>query len=333
MTLPVILHLVDDTQPGGVTRLLDHIRSHPELAREGLHRIRKVKRGALSHGRCDADVIVSHLTVNWRGLPALMALRALHPATPLVHVEHSYTEGFTALNVPQKGRFLALLRTAYALFDRVVAVSHAQAAWMSARELVAPEALVTIRPTVDLSAFRALPAPQRRARVLGALGRLAPQKGFDILIEAFRAAPELDLELRVIGEGPERARLETLARGDARIRFVGHAADPVAAMGGLDAVAMPSRWEAFGIVASEARAAGRALLAAPVDGLRDHIEDGATAVPNLSIAEWREALRDLATREISALPDCASRRVEKDFVAGWSRLLSGLVTVLEAKAA
>ncbi|MCA0872932.1 glycosyltransferase [Seohaeicola saemankumensis] len=330
MTEQLIVHLVDDVTPGGVMRVLDHILTAPDLRRGARHILRRVDRVRVVSRRIEADMIVSHLSVNWRGLPHLIALRAMHPDVPLLHVEHSYTQAFTALNVPHKGRFHTLLRVAYALFDRVVAVSRAQGDWLAQRGLVDPDALRVIPSCVALERFRALPAPASR-RVIGAIGRLHRQKGFDTLIEAFRALPDPDLELHLHGDGPDRDLLRDLAGGDRRIRFRGHGGDPAAIMAEVDVVAMPSRWEAYGLVALEARAACRPLIVAPVDGLRDHIAAGATPVRGGGVAAWSTALRT-ATAAPST-PDARAPEAEAAFADAWQQLIGELVAPSRAAAA
>lgn len=122
MTRMRVLHLVDDTTAGGVMRVLEHITTSAGMARHACHSFRVIDRRRLTIGRMGADVIVSHLSISWRGLPLLFALRAANAGASLIHVEHSYTECFVASNVSGHGRYASLLRTAYALFDRVVAV-------------------------------------------------------------------------------------------------------------------------------------------------------------------------------------------------------------------
>ena len=323
MSKPQIVHLVDDTTPGGVMRVLDHILTAPGLGADADHSLRRVEKGTVMARRIEADVIVSHLSVNWRGLPHLIALRALHPDTPLVHVEHSYTEGFAALNVPHKGRFQTLLRVAFALFDRVVGVSRAQGDWLVNRGLVNPEALSVIRSCVALDGFRALPDPQVR-RVIGAIGRLHRQKGFDTLIAAFRALTDADIALHIHGDGPERDRLRDLAGADRRIRFFGHGGDPAAIMAQVDIVAIPSRWEAYGLVALEAQAARRPLLVSNVDGLRDHVATGATPVQNCSVAAWTAALRAELAAPRSGTAQQPAPWAEDAFATGWRQLIADL---------
>lgn len=293
--MPHVTHLIDDTTAGGVMRMLEFVQTDPALARLGPHRIVQVTPGRRPPQRFAGDIIVSHQTLSWRRLPWVLALRAAHADRPLIHVEHSYTEAFTALNVRSHRRFQALLRVSYAAFDRVVAVSAAQRAWLTGAGLVTADRLRVIPPAVDLAPFLALAPPAKAPRIIGAIGRLDRQKGFDTLIQAVLATQGPQLALHIFGDGGAGPELKAAAGGAARVVFRGHWADPVAAMASVDAVAMPSRWEAYGLAALEARAAGRPLLVAQVDGLADHAAAGAIAVP-AGVASWAAALDRLAQR-------------------------------------
>ena len=158
-------------------------------------------------------------------------------------------------------------------------------------------ALSVLRPQVDLCAFNALPSPDTSQRVIGAFGRLEPQKGFDVLIDAFRQCTLPEARLVIFGEGSERDHLEGLARGDARISFRGRCSDMPLAYSEVNVVAMPSRWEAFGLVAQEAQAAGRTVLASDIDGLSEqksaliHLQSG------LSAQTWSQRLQYLLTHQ------------------------------------
>lgn len=291
VTKPHVVHLIDDTTAGGVMRVLDYLTTSVDLAKDANHSVFRVRRGAVSLRSFKADMVVSHLSISWRALPALIALRAANPKTPLVHVEHSYTEAFVALNVRRRGRFQRLLKTAFALFNSVVAVSEAQGAWLQSSGFLPADKVVVIPSCVDLSAFKTLPAHTGPVKVLGAIGRLDAQKGFDVLINAFRQCSDAELRLHIYGVGEDEVRLRELANGDSRIIFKGFACDPVTAYAAVDAVIMPSRWEAYGLVAIEALCAGRILLCSDTDGLRDHIGGGAISVPDNTEEAWARQLR------------------------------------------
>ncbi|MFG6577524.1 glycosyltransferase [Sulfitobacter sp. 1A15333] len=327
MTRLRVVHLVDDTTAGGVMRVLDYITTAPDLIKDADHRLRSISRSHWLPERVQANVIVSNLAISWRALPMLMALRLMHPRTKLIHVEHSYTEQFVAVKVTHKKRFATLLRCAYRLFDKVVAVSQGQADWLKKSGAVKPQNLSVIQSCVDLSEFRKLPPPTTPLRVIGAIGRLDEQKGFDLLIKAFRQTTNPNIALHVYGEGAEKIKLQRLAKGDPRIEFKGFAAAPVTAMAAVDVVAMPSRWEAYGLVAIEALAARRPLLVSDIDGLHDHLERGATAVEAGSDLErWQTAIEQVTSpHHTEATPLAQPKNTPEDIYAtAWSKMLSTL---------
>jgi glycosyltransferase involved in cell wall biosynthesis len=122
--------------------------------------------------------------------------------------------------------------------------------------------------------FRAS-APEPRARwqtpsgqpLLLALGRLHPNKAFDVLLRALALTP--GAWLWIAGEGDEQGRLEALARdlGVAdRVRWLGWREDREALYAAADMVVLPSRSEPFGNVMLDAWAAARPLVAAAALG-------------------------------------------------------------------
>jgi glycosyltransferase involved in cell wall biosynthesis len=109
-------------------------------------------------------------------------------------------------------------------------------------------------------------------------------KGFDLLIEAFaRATLDHDIRLVIAGDGPERDRLreqvEQLGLG-ARVEFTGrlNATAVARAMSNALAVVVPSRMEAFGIVALEAWRSGAPLVMTNRGGAPEFIRDGVDAI-------------------------------------------------------
>jgi len=326
--LPKVLHLVDDTTAGGVMRVLDFLRTDGDLAQTADHVVIPVKRGAILGSLGPAQVIVSHLAVSWRSLPSLVALRVTYARTPLVHVEHSYTQGFMVHNVPSTRRFKSLLKLAYSIFDRIVCVSNGQTNWMLSSRLVPTDKVSTIQSCVDLTAFRALPAPTGPARVFGAIGRLDEQKGFDTLIKAFRQCPDPDIQLQIIGEGTQEPALKTLAGADTRIIFRGFQSDPVTTLADVDVVLMPSRWEAYGLVAVEALAAGRRLLCNDIDGLSVHARHCGVMINSTNIEELLDLFAQEAkagSREQEGSVVRTTKELENRFRKCWQFLLRDLV--------
>ncbi|WP_372578136.1 glycosyltransferase [Ruegeria hyattellae] len=311
-------------------RVLDYIKTSPEMAELAEHRFESVKRGRVSLRRYDCDVIVSHLAISWQTLPALFAIRMANRVRRYVHVEHSYTEGFVHHNVPNLRRFHALLRLGFSMFDTVVAVSHAQCDWLKRARLCPERKLIVIRSCVDLTAFEILKPTRRTPKVIGAIGRLDRQKGFDTLIQGFRAIPADDVALHIYGTGDELEALQTLANGDPRIQFKGFSQDPVQIYAEVDVVVVPSRWEAYGLVAVESLCAGRSVLCADVDGLKDHREFGAMFLEDPSAHCIGLALREILSE--TDIKTCNGQKhirttAEAAFHRDWKTLLEFRNTV------
>ena len=269
-----IAHLVDDAGLGGVTRNLDTLADR--LGSGFIHQRHVVCARASVPPHLDADVIAVHVTMAWSKLPFLAALRMRAGRRPVVLVEHSYTGAYEQLQVGARSRFRAMLRLAYGRVDRVVAVSHGQAAWMRAARLVPVAKLAVIPATTDCARLfdLALPQPSGPLR-LGGYGRYCRQKGFDTLIDAMRRIAPDTATLQLAGFGPDTMALRTAAADCPHITVGGPVDDLARFLAGVDAVVIPSRFEAFGQVALEARAAGRPLIASRVDGLVEQVAAGA----------------------------------------------------------
>ncbi|MCS6987049.1 MAG: glycosyltransferase [Sphingomonadaceae bacterium] len=103
-------------------------------------------------------------------------------------------------------------------------------------------------------------APHRSGRVV-AIGRLVPQKDMELAIRAFALAQATrPLTLDIAGDGPERPRLEELARG-LPVRFLGHLADTTPLLRQADALLLTSRFEGTPAVALEALGHGIPVIA------------------------------------------------------------------------
>jgi glycosyltransferase involved in cell wall biosynthesis len=149
------------------------------------------------------------------------------------------------------------------------------------------------------------PQPDLAARCVVAAGRLAPQKGFDLLIAAFGevVADHRDWKLRILGGGDRRAELQAMidARGLAdRVELAGATSDIGAELAHASIFALSSRREGFPLVLVEAMSKGLAVVSfACPTGPEDLIEDHANGilVPPLDTAAFAAALRELIEDE------------------------------------
>ena len=101
---------------------------------------------------------------------------------------------------------------------------------------------------------------------------------------------------------------------------------PEAFLSGVDLVAIPSRWEAFGLVGTEARAAGRPLIAADVDGLRDQAGEHSFVHPVGDVCALRHAILTAARAgDLTDRAHAARAEAQGEYdtmIESWARLLA-----------
>lgn len=151
------------------------------------------------------------------------------------------------------------------------------------------------------------PAPSG-VPVLGTLGRLHVNKGLDVMIRALAMLKDEGtfVRLKIAGDGPEKDNLQRLALSlglEGLVEFCGWvtAADYLE---GLDLFILPSRVEPFGLVVTEAMAAGVPVVATRIDGPREILLDGElgllcdnedphalAAVIKASLGDWPATLK------------------------------------------
>lgn len=108
-----------------------------------------------------------------------------------------------------------------------------------------------------------------RASLVVCVGRLCRQKGQDVLLTAWDRVAERvpGARLALVGDGPERSRLRSLA--PASVTFAGAVTDAAPWYRAADVVVLPSRWEGMALAPLEAMACGRPVVLTDVDGARE----------------------------------------------------------------
>ncbi|TNF22704.1 MAG: colanic acid biosynthesis glycosyltransferase WcaL [Rhodobacteraceae bacterium] len=187
------------------------------------------------------------------------------------------------------------------------------------------------------------PAPRDGPPHLMFVGRLAAVKGIPVLLEALAfLQPRMpDLQVTLIGDGPERARLERDA-ADLGLRemvaFAGYKsqAEVAEALRHTDALVLPSFAEGVPVVLMEAMAAGRPVIATSVAGVRELVEDGVSGFlvhPGDALTLVEAITRVLEDPERRARMGAAGRaKVEEDFDIGKETVWLGRLFEVYAEA-
>jgi glycosyltransferase involved in cell wall biosynthesis len=311
--------------PGAVGGLdvavLGRTRTHPTTLR------------ALRREAAAADVVVAHGSTT---LPMCAATR-LVSRTPFVYRQISDSRFWA----PNRARRLRV-RAGLAAAARIVTLWSGSADTLRTAFGVSDRKLRIVPNGVPSA--RALPIDRSRAAAARrefaldpemptvlSIGALVTEKGVDLAVTALGAIE--GAQLLIAGDGPERGRLERLARQQApgRIVFAGSITDPRPAFTAADVVVLPSRGgDSMPAVLIEAGLMGLPVVATPVGGIVDIVESGVTGilVPPDAVDPLRAALVELLADPERAvrLGDAAHQHCTERFsievvASGWERVL------------
>ncbi len=263
------------------------------------------------------DVIHAHSPF----LTGLVAVRlARHLGVPLAFTHHTrfadYGHYLGPLSGPASRLTDGYLRRFWRGCAAIIAPSGDLAADIRARLPARLADRVAVIPTgIDVAGIRALAPVDTRAEagwphdavVVASLGRLAPEKSPQLLLEAMAvaAARRPGLRLMVIGGGPSAAALVArAARADlaGRVHMTGALPRPaaLARLRGADLFAFTSRTETQGLVLAEALAAGLPAVAVEGPGVGESVRDGVDG-----IVVVHEPVASLPERLADAIVDAA----------------------------
>lgn len=234
----------------------------------------------------------------------------------------------------------AMRRLTYGRLDAVVALTRECADWLEANT---PARGVRVIPNavswpVPAAAPRVDPAQTSGRRRAVAVGRFAPQKGFDRLLTAFGdvAGRHPDWDLAILGEGPDRGVLEARIREAGlagRVQLPGWVGNVGEWYERADLFVLSSRYEGFPCALVEAMACGLPAVAFDCDtGPRDIVRDGVDGllVPPDDVAGLAAALdrlmADASLRETYGARACDARErfAPARIRASWERLFAEL---------
>jgi N-acetyl-alpha-D-glucosaminyl L-malate synthase BshA len=245
------------------------------------------------------DLLHVHYAVP-HALAAYLARQVLGAAAPNVLVT---LHGTDVTRIGADPKFSALTRFAVLAGDGITAPSR----WLAEeafRQLGLPhERDIEVIPNfVDTQRF--CPARHEIApaeRVLVHVSNFRPLKRVDDVVRVFaRVRGEVPARLHLVGDGPERPRVEALVHFldlASDVTFFGERADVVKILQGSDVFLLPSETESFGLGALEAMACGVPVVASNVGGLPEVVWDGESGflAPVGNVEEMAKHVRCLLT--------------------------------------
>jgi len=299
--------------------------------------------------------------------PVLRALRFIRKTQPdLVFgtLRMTFTLGVAAPAFPAHTRLILRqandFTTNFAELVKQSRVKHRFARWLSKQNLKAADAVVcqshamkadlnellgaraklhVIGNPVDVDAIaRAGTGTLPGSPALVSVGRLMPQKGFDILLPAIAQIRTRypGLHLTIIGDGPDREQLEAQTRELGLtdvVTFTGFSKNPIPSVRAADLFVLASRYEGFPNAALEALACGTPIVLTDCPGANSEIVIAgmngrlAPAIESAAFATALEtALAERADYDRDAITaNCAERFAAHRIVAQYEQLFASVV--------
>jgi glycosyltransferase involved in cell wall biosynthesis len=231
-------------------------------------------------------------------------------------------------------RFIDQLTERYV--ERFIVVSDSLRQMLMERRGISAHQVVRVYNGIELSEYRpngkevrSQKSEVRRefglstdAPVIGAIGRMVWQKGFEYLIEC---VPEIvktypDAKILIVGDGPLRERLEALSE-ELRVRdnliFTGFRSDIQDILSAIDILVVPSLLEGFPMVTLEAMAMAKPIVATNIDGITEQITDGVNGIlvpPKDPSALAKAIIKVINDKELARSMGLAARKkVKQEF--------------------
>lgn len=281
-------------------------------------RLRAIRRQVQA---AEADLLV---TSNWGAMEWALANR-------LPRLRHLHTEdGFGQEEQDRQLRRRVLFRRFALARSTVVVPSRTLERIATGQWRLAPQRLRYVPNGIDLQRFAPGARTPGGTPVLGCVAALRPEKNLARLLHAaHRAAATQALRLLIVGDGPERNRLEALAAElGLQARFTGTVADPAPLYRQMDLFCMASDTEQMPISVLEAMASGLMVVATDVGDIAEMVapENRAYLAPKSAQAlagAIGAALADPATRITVGAANRAKAEAEFDqavMIARWRRI-------------
>ena len=229
---------------------------------------------------------------------------------PWPAVQHGCYRDSRMQSVPMAAA-LALHRDDQRAVDRYVALTARVAASILESGWARPDQVV-VRPNSVPDPGPASPPGEGLLFV----GRLSVEKGVPLLLDSWRRAGAPFGRLTIVGDGPESQRVHEVAGAHRDVRFLGRQdrTQVTMEMRSCAAVVVPSiAEEALGLVALEAFAGGRPVVATAVGGLADVVDDAVGWLAQPTVASLADVLVQAASGDVGAKGRAARARYDDEY--------------------
>lgn len=222
---------------------------------------------------------IVHLHSTFAGAVVRPWIKLSRQLVKTVYCPHGWSFGMD-ISKNKQSAYATLERTLCRTTDLVVLNSESERRLAQQFGVTSQKMIVIPNGVAEHQAPAGYVRPTRSGRLrLGFVGRFDPQKGLDILLSSFGAAARPDLELHVIGAEVASDNMKvSLLQQQNVFQYGWLPRDKVYALvAGLDALVMPSRWEAMPLVAMEAMQLGVPVIGSDRGGIPEiirHNRDG-----------------------------------------------------------
>ncbi|HDZ57059.1 MAG TPA: glycosyltransferase [Pseudomonas xinjiangensis] len=223
---------------------------------------------------------------------------------------------------------------------QIVAVSEALATWLR-EELNRP--VLAQRFAHNPQQYRASLLVKEEARqalgyhfhdrfLFGAIGRLASEKGFDLVISALGKLPVSTppWHLLILGEGAERVNLEALCVRygvQDHVSFAGHRPDAEQLYKAFDTLLIPSRQEGLGLVLQEAILSGIPVICSDLSVFREQLKASGLYVSTGDSEAWSRAITSVFNYNLSSVATSQYESLDPDL--SWNSFRDGFKQILQ----
>jgi glycosyltransferase involved in cell wall biosynthesis len=320
-----IIHIIGALDYGGAERLLLDLGRKIDREKFDLAVVSLAPRGTLADKFDDAGVKFVNIPKRFKGDIAVIGRLAAYlkqSAPDIVHTHLNIGDLWGGRAARKAGVKIivstrhdvmreGIIRGEFGKAERrqatkIIAISEATKKYLIEKEKVAPEKIVVIYNGIDVSRYWSEKEVLNNEEIVfGSVGRLSREKGHRYLIQALARLKFKNWQLILVGDGPERLKIDALVKKNNlvdRVKFVGATPEVVNYLEQMDVFVLPSLSEGLSLAAIEAGLNGKFVIASDVGGVPEIVSSNKTGllVPPGNIEALVETLDWVSTHRSEA---------------------------------